>query len=258
MRCVRSAALILGTSFALFTCCWIAAGCGNGYGDQPLVEIDSTEMQKILQETPPEPDVGDTAEQSAPSPASQNETIAKTEPNEKTTTPNDDPAASPEGELKSGIFPGDKQPRELKLLIPEKKLKTEGPDGVLRITYDDINLLKILNMDPVTGDVPQLMPQWLKDLEGKRIRLRGFMYPAFQETGLPSFVVVRDIQECCFGPNPKPYDLIRVVMREGVTTDYIQSRPFDVEGIFHIKIVQFSEDEVDGVYEIDDALVIQK
>ena len=120
--------------------------------------------------------------------------------------------------------------RKVQLLIPDRKFKTEGPEGAWRVSYDDIDLLKILNMDPVPPNADTMMPAWLKGLEGKRIRIRGFMYPPFQQTGIHAFGLARDNQICCFGRNPKIYDLFDVLLRDGVTTDYLPNRPFDVVG----------------------------
>lgn len=160
------------------------------------------------------------------------------------------------GEDPSTLIPT--EPREVKLLVPEKSFQKVEPDGVLRVSYDDVDLLKILNMDPVTLDAPDLMPKWLKDLDGKRIRLRGFMYPPFSQTDIPAFVLARDNEICCFGRNPKPYDVIQIVMRKGITTNYIQNRPFDVVGTFHIEIQTFDDKTIDGLYLIDDAIVIDR
>lgn len=147
------------------------------------------------------------------------------------------------------------EPREIELLVPEKSFRAEGPDAALRVSYDDLDLLKVLNMDPVPVDAVDHFPKWLKALDGKRIRIRGFMFPPFQETGIPAFVLARDNQICCFGRDPKRYDVIDVVMREGVTTDYIQNRPFDVVGVLHIA-PESSGGELYQLYVIDDAIVI--
>lgn len=146
-------------------------------------------------------------------------------------------------------------PREVKLLVKDRKFITEGPDGALRVSYDDFDLLKILNMEPVTSDAPELLPDWLRALDGKRVRVRGFMYPPFEETGLRGFVLARDNQICCFGRNPKVYDLVEVTMRKGVTANYIQNRPFDVVGIFRIE-PDLLDDELFGLYKLEDAIVI--
>lgn len=149
------------------------------------------------------------------------------------------------------------EPREIKLLIPEKKFDKASSDGTLRVSYDDFDLLKVLNMQPVPPDAVDYFPEWLEQLDGKRVRVRGFMFPAFQSTGLRGFALARDNQICCFGRDPKVYDLVSVRMREGTTTDYIPpTRSFDVEGTFHIR-----PDVEDGVlwrlYEIHDAKVIK-
>lgn len=147
------------------------------------------------------------------------------------------------------------KPRKVEILVKEREFRTEGPEGALRISYDDFDLLKVLNMEPVTPDAPNLMPDWLKNLDGKRVRVRGFMYPPFQETGIRAFVLARDNQICCFGRNPKIYDLVEVRLRDGVTTDYIQNRPFDVVGIFRIDAAG-EDGELYGLYKLDDAIVI--
>lgn len=149
------------------------------------------------------------------------------------------------------------EPREIKLLIPEKKFQTVGRERALRVTFDDIDLLKILNMEPVPENAPSLMPDWLKGLDGKKIRLRGFMFPTYRDEGVEIFVFARDNELCCFGRSPKMYDVMKVSMKDGVTTDYIEGRPFDVIGTFHIadKAVMASYPKL---YSITDAVVIAR
>lgn len=151
------------------------------------------------------------------------------------------------------------EPREVKLLVPEKTFQKEGRERALRVTFDDIDLLRILNMEPVQSDAPKLMPDWLKGLEGQRIRLRGFMYPTFQDTGIEVFILARDNDICCFGRSPKVYDLVKVSMQDGESTDYIQGRPFDVIGKFHIaEQAVTAADALPKLYSITDAVVIAR
>tara|TARA_R110002124_G_C8936988_1_gene512406 strand:- start:320 stop:1372 length:1053 start_codon:yes stop_codon:yes gene_type:complete len=149
------------------------------------------------------------------------------------------------------------EPREVKILVKERSFRRTSPENALLVNYDDLDLLKVMNMEPVTPQAPDLMPEWLKNLDGKRIRIRGFMYPPFQQTGNEYFLLARDNQICCFGKNPKIYDLFPVIMREGVTADYILNRPFDVVGVFHINAESF-DGELERIYTIDDAIVIDK
>ncbi len=153
------------------------------------------------------------------------------------------------------------EPREVKVLVKNRTFRKTSPENALRVSYDDIDLLKVLNMEPVTPNAPELMPEWLKKLDGARIRIRGFMFPPYQQTDIEAFQLARDNQICCFGKNPKIYDLFPVILRDGETTDYILNRPFDVVGTFHIK-VETIDGELDGelgrIYMITDAIVIDK
>lgn len=146
---------------------------------------------------------------------------------------------------------------EIQLMVAQRDFKSEGPQGALRVSYDDLDLLKILNMEPVPDNAVTYFPPWLKHLEGQRIRLRGFMYPTFEATGIEQFVLARDNQICCFGRNPKVYDLVTVQLRAGVTTDYILNRPFDVVGTFHIDLVAEGGKQL-GLYWLEDGVVINK
>lgn len=151
----------------------------------------------------------------------------------------------------------EKPVREITLLVAENSFQAVGPERAVRVSYDDIDLLKVLNMEPVPVDCADYFPAWLKALDGQRIRIRGFMYPPFEATGLRGFVLARDNDICCFGRDPKRYDVIDVFMRKGVTTDYIQNRPFDVVGVFHIE-PEAVRGQLIQLYVIDDATVIAK
>lgn len=133
------------------------------------------------------------------------------------------------------------------------EFRREGPEDALRVSFDDIDMLMILKLEKMPDDVLKQMPQWLRDLEGKRLRMRGFMYPAFEETGLRGFTFVRD-ENCLFGRNSNVFHYAEVTMRKGKTADYINGRPFDVVGVFHLGDVP----ERGKLYSLDDAVVILK
>ena len=149
-------------------------------------------------------------------------------------------------------------PNQIELLIQEKKFQTEPKTGALRVSFDDIDLLKVLNMEPVVENADELMPDWLKGLDGKTIRIRGFMYPTYDTEGIERFVLARDNQICCFGRDPKIYDLVQVDMKSGKTTNYIPAtRAFDVVGTFRIKMLA-EEGKPYGLYLIEQAVVIDR
>ncbi|MEZ6125440.1 MAG: hypothetical protein R3C49_20015 [Planctomycetaceae bacterium] len=147
------------------------------------------------------------------------------------------------------------EPLEIKLLVPTKSFRPEGEDDVLRVSYDDIDLLKILNMEPVPPDADRHFPDWLRQLDGQRIRIRGFMYPTFKATGLTGFTLARDNGICCFVRQPKVYDVIAIKLAKGETTHYIDNKPFDVEGTFRI-VPEADDTELFQLYRIENAHVL--
>ena len=146
--------------------------------------------------------------------------------------------------------------RDIKLLIPEKRFLKDRGTTALRVSYDDIDLLKILNMEPVPTNAAEHFPGWLQELNGKSVRIRGFMFPTFEASGLTEFTMARDNGICCFVRKPKIYDVIGVSLAEGVTTDYIEGRPFDVEGTFHIE-PEGDEHGLYRLYRISNARVVR-
>src|SRR6056297_2068831 len=75
----------------------------------------------------------------------------------------------------------------------------------------------------------------VKSLKGKTVKLRGYILPStlFRMSNIDQFVLVRDNQECCFGPRAALYDCVMVKMVGGNTTDFV-TRPVTVEGTFKI------------------------
>ncbi|MBL8819191.1 MAG: hypothetical protein JNL58_24385 [Planctomyces sp.] len=148
------------------------------------------------------------------------------------------------------------EPLEIKLLIPEKMFRPEKNSPALRVSYDDIDLLKVLNMEPVPVNAVEYFPEWLKGLDGATIRIRGFMYPTFEATGLTGFTLARDNGICCFVRQPKIYDIIAVELAPGVTSDYIEGKPFDVEGTFRIQ-PEADETALYRLFRIENARVLR-
>ena len=81
--------------------------------------------------------------------------------------------------------------------------------------------------------IRDLLPKRVTALAGTTILIRGYILPSFQQTGLTQFVLVRDNQECCFGPGAALHDCVVVRMRPGKTADF-SIRPVAVAGRFKI------------------------
>jgi hypothetical protein len=100
-------------------------------------------------------------------------------------------------------------------------------------TFDDIRF-DIQPGDPFHRD---MLPEEIESLAGKRIRIRGYILPTAQKRGIKQFVLVRDNQECCFGPGAALYDCILVEMQGPATAEF-SIRPIAVEGTFDIREVK--------------------
>ena len=77
----------------------------------------------------------------------------------------------------------------------------------------------------------KMMPEKIVDLNKKTMRIRGYILPTsvFQQSGIKQFVLVRDNQECCFGPGAMLYDCIIIEMDGNKTIDF-STRPISVRG----------------------------
>jgi hypothetical protein len=112
-------------------------------------------------------------------------------------------------------------------------------------TFDDLRF-DIKAGDPFHRD---MLPQSIEAMGGQRIRIRGFILPTPQKRGIKTFVLVRDNQECCFGPGAALYDCILVEMQPGNTAEYT-IRPVAVEGTFEIE--EFKSGDVHlAIYHLD-------
>jgi hypothetical protein len=132
-----------------------------------------------------------------------------------------DPPASPEPTPPS---PSPPQPR-----TPSAK--------PVDVTFDDIKL----ELEKDEPFVEKKRTDRLNELDGERVRIRGFILPGYQQSGLTQFVLVRDNMECCFGPGAALFDCI-VVEMEGDATAEFSIRPVAVEGVFKVQQLK----DIDG------------
>lgn len=115
---------------------------------------------------------------------------------------------------KQGVNPGDK-------------------DKPYDITFDTIKF----DIEKDQKFEREMLTKEIEALVGQRVKLRGYMLPSFQQTGIVQFILVRDNMECCFGPGAAIYDCVLIEMQDGQTTDY-QIRPVTVDGYFDIKPIE--------------------
>ncbi len=147
-----------------------------------------------------------------------------------------------ESESQETTEQGDTLPAETGNRAAESQ-ETLPAKGVEERRSSDSALAKCdINFDDLKFDLAKdapfdsgLISDDLKQLDGRDVTLRGYILPStlFSETNISQFVLVRDNQECCFGPGAALYDCVIVEMVEGNTTDFV-TRPVTVAGKFVI------------------------
>ena len=120
------------------------------------------------------------------------------------------------------------------------------PTAPRDISFDDIKL-DMQKGDPFSRD---LLPSRVTSLEGTRIRIRGYILPSFQQTGLTQFVLVRDNMECCFGPGALLHDCVVVRMKPGKTASF-SIRPVAVTGTFRVEELRGPDGRHLAIYALD-------
>jgi hypothetical protein len=112
-------------------------------------------------------------------------------------------------------------------------------------TFDDIRF----ELMPGDRFVRSMLTKDIEALSGQKIRIRGYILPTPQKHGIQQFVLVRDNQECCFGPGAALYDCILVEMKPGRTADFT-IKPVAVEGKFEIRVFELGDKQL-AIYHMD-------
>ena len=118
------------------------------------------------------------------------------------------------------------------MLEVERKLADQMKSGKLT------GLDKILPFDELTSwpyeDGLKGMPKRVKELNGKKVLMTGFMLPIDEVQNIKEFLLVQSLWSCCYGQPPDIHGIVRVVMPKGRTTDYFFD-PLKVTGTFKVE-----------------------
>ncbi len=102
---------------------------------------------------------------------------------------------------------------------------TEVPEGYQRISYEPLQ--------PPRNNPNLIPPPSAVALNGKKVFIKGYVYPTRQLDGIKQFVLCRDNGDCCFGGEPKLTDKILVKLKDPLELTYSQ-RMFKLAGEFHV------------------------
>ena len=122
-----------------------------------------------------------------------------------------------------------------------------SPTGAVReTTFDDIKF----EMEKTEAFQRTMLTPKIEQLFGRKIRIRGYIFPTLKKRGLKQFVLVRDNLECCFGPGAALFDCILVYMEPGKTAEY-SIRPVAVVGTFRFDEYIDFDGTVRAIYRLD-------
>ncbi len=94
---------------------------------------------------------------------------------------------------------------------------TEVPDGYNRISFYTLDAEGASANSPISPDAAQY--------DGKPVFIKGYVHPGVNGLGnISRFVLVGDLKTCCFGGQPKPWDMIEVDLQPGEHLVYDMKR----------------------------------
>lgn len=126
-----------------------------------------------------------------------------------------------------------------KVQITEEK----GPAGHKTIGIDeeslDLDAIKelpltfstLMTWDYKIGENPS-PPDEIKKLDGRKVRLTGFMYPLQEGKSIQYFCLLRTTQTCCYGPRPQYNQYVFVEMEKPTT--FYRLDPVSCSGKFRV------------------------
>jgi hypothetical protein len=124
--------------------------------------------------------------------------------------------------------------------------KEASPARIQDQTFDDIKF----DIEPDAPFDRSMLTDKVRELDGKPIRIRGYILPTAQQRGIKQFVLVRDNQECCFGPGAALYDCILVRMQGDKSAEF-SVRPVAVEGEFKVEEFYGPDEKPLAIYRLD-------
>jgi hypothetical protein len=101
---------------------------------------------------------------------------------------------------------------------------TEVPDGYERLPFQELK---------ADSRMPDYPPPAALGMDGKRVFIKGYIYPGQQRFDLKEFVLVPDLGTCCFGGKTKQTHKIKVILEGDLTLDYSMTKR-RLAGVLHV------------------------
>jgi hypothetical protein len=204
----------------------LCAGCGGQSAAEalpraePVVNAEPAESAPAVASEPASSDSTTRAPAEAGAPAA-GESHAAVEP------------AAPAGQRP----PADRTPRK--------------PGEAERISFDDLNL----GMQADMVYRPFLLTDRVKELEGQRVSIMGYIHAGATGKGIKEFVLLKNT-ECKFGPGGQADHLAMIYLDKGQTTEY-QTKAIKVEGVLTIEPKEGLDQNTWSIYRLDSAKIVR-
>lgn len=132
--------------------------------------------------------------------------------------------------------PATAEPPKTERQLAEERKARDAARKRGEITFDDLKF----DIEKDGEFKQEMITKEIEELNKKTVKLRGFILPTsvFQQSGIKKFVLVRDNQECCFGPGASLYDCVIVEMQAGKSATF-STRVVSVKGVFEIDSKSF-------------------
>jgi hypothetical protein len=128
---------------------------------------------------------------------------------------------------------------------PPKAFEPAQPPPTETISWERLDI----GMEPDSVYQPWMLTTSIKVLEGKPVRIKGFMNGAvFTRTNIRNFHLMRE-KECPFGPGGQAHHAIEVELQGKARTDFT-TEELTVEGIFSVVPVKGENGNTWSLYRI--------
>ena len=135
---------------------------------------------------------------------------------------------------------------------PDQPLKRES-DGTWNINFGQLASYKLEAPPAGTAAKPgsvERIPEPLRQLDGQKVHVSGFMLPVKVEGGLATeFLIVRNPLVCCYGMMPAPNEWV-CVKAPGKGVPMQMDTPLQFSGTLHVGEI-YENDFFVGVYRLD-------
>ncbi|MDX1948241.1 MAG: hypothetical protein SFU86_22815 [Pirellulaceae bacterium] len=125
------------------------------------------------------------------------------------------------------------------------------PGEAEKITFDDLNLGMAADM----VFRPFLLTDRVKELDGQRVSILGFIHAGADRKKAKEFVLLKNT-ECKFGKDGQADHLAMVYLAPGVTTDFTTDA-IKVEGVLKVKPFEGADGNTWSVYDLQEAKVVR-